>query len=433
MNRIIKSAAKLSRPAVSAAVNGLIRRQSPAASLTPPPTALPSRRFCTDTGPSINPVTVQMLNYALSLARSQKSDDSYAQALLVLEQCLSSQPDDNSKGMVLLAMSTLFYERCQFSEAIEKLQKVQELNLNCVGVRVAATEALVGLHLELGQEGIASAEADVCVQLVDTIKLEVANGYGLDVSEARIKTTKGLVEVVGGDLKSAEALFDVAQDGKSRAGNVALSYGELLHAKQNFNVAKEIYEKVIEGMSEDKDFNNPYQVAACNMIPEEVLLAATCSLGQLEVHLGNFADAEEILTRALTSAEQRYGSNHPKVGVVLTCIALMFRHKATMEHSSSLLLQEGLFRRAIELLKAPSLENGGMKDTVHRGDILALARGGYAETLCVQQNRKAEGEKMKGWADSVWGNRRLSLAEALDISAPSSKVSVIDARICRAF
>ena len=34
------------------------------------------------------------------------------------------------------------------------------------------------------------------------------------------------------------------------------------------------------------------------------------------------------------------GSHHPNVGTVLTCIALMFRHKAIMEHSSSLLIQE---------------------------------------------------------------------------------------------
>ncbi len=34
------------------------------------------------------------------------------------------------------------------------------------------------------------------------------------------------------------------------------------------------------------------------------------------------------------------GSHHPKVGVVLTCLPLMFRHKAMQEHSSSLLIQE---------------------------------------------------------------------------------------------
>ncbi|KAK7859790.1 hypothetical protein CFP56_002123 [Quercus suber] len=66
-----------------------------------------------------------------------------------------------------------------------------------------------------------------------------------------------------------------------------------------------------------------------------------------------------------------------------------------------------------------------------RSDVVALARGGYAEALCVQQNRKVQGEKMRSWAEVAWPNRRLSLAEALEISDPSSKVPVIDARICR--
>ncbi|RZC78922.1 hypothetical protein C5167_003135 [Papaver somniferum] len=54
----------------------------------------------------------------------------------------------------------------------------------------------------------------------------------------------------------------------------------------------------------------------------------------------NFADAEKMLTSALTKAEEHFGSRHPKVGVVLTCIALMARHKAKLEHSSSILMQE---------------------------------------------------------------------------------------------
>ncbi|EPS73697.1 hypothetical protein M569_01062 [Genlisea aurea] len=102
----------------------------------------------------------------------------------------------------------------------------------------------------------------------------------------------------------------------------------------------------------------------------------------------------------------------------------MYRQKAVAEHSSSLLLQEGLFRRAIELLKSPPLETGHVK----RKDVMALARGGYADTLLVQQSRKGEGERVKKWAETAWNNRRVSLAEALEVSQFST---VIDARICR--
>ena len=89
-----------------------------------------------------------MINYALSHARSQKSgsslfhfylyfkislfffnllflyfvhfvEESYGQGLLVLEQCLSTQLSEgqdaeNSRGLVLLAMSTLCSERFFF-------------------------------------------------------------------------------------------------------------------------------------------------------------------------------------------------------------------------------------------------------------------------------------------------------------------------------
>ncbi|KAI9116231.1 hypothetical protein K1719_013161 [Acacia pycnantha] len=114
----------------------------------------------------------------------------------------------------------------------------------------------------------------------------------------------------------------------------------------------------------------------------------------------------------------------------------MFRRKAVLERSSSLLIQEGLYRRAIELLKAPPLESEGKMGAVpfvDRGDIVALARGGYAEGLRVQENRKDQGEKMKSWAEAIWKNRRLSLAEALEISDSSSKVPIIDVRISRIF
>ncbi|VVA28724.1 PREDICTED: LOC110642886 isoform [Prunus dulcis] len=388
-------------------------------------------------GSNANPVALQMINYALSHARSQKSDESYAQGLLVLEQCLSTQPSegqdpagDNSRGMVLLAMSTLSSERGNFDEAMDKLQKVQDLTSCSIGVRVAALEALVGLHLELEQDDTSSVLADKFLELL--VKNEPgSNGGDSEVIHARARAVKGLVELVHGNTVSAESFFRGLKDNLEITGSAALSYGEFLHASQKFSLAKDVYQNVIQGVSKNKEFSNSNALAACNMSPEEVSLAATCALGQLEAHLGNFADAEEILTRALTITEEHFGSHHPKVGVVLTCIALMFRRKAMLEHSSSLLIQEGLYRRAIELLKAPPFETKGTEAKVDRSDIVALARGGYAEVLCVQQNRKDQGEKAKRWAEAIWRNRRLSLAQALDMSNTNSEVPIIDARISR--
>ncbi|XP_024028591.1 uncharacterized protein LOC21392795 isoform X2 [Morus notabilis] len=287
-------------------------------------------------------VSLQMINYAFSHARSHKSDDSYGESMLVLEQCLGQAHDnDDSKALVFMAMSTLLSERGNYDDAIEKLKGVQDLSLSSIGVRVAAMEALVGLHLELGQDDSSKVLADKCLEILGQNELE-SSGEGGEIIRARAKAVKGLVELVHGNIQSAESFFIVPGDNKGLTGSATLSYGEFLHSTHNFSLAKELYQNVVQQLSEKKDFSNPDSLAACNMSQEEVLLAATCALGQLEAQLGNFGDAEDILTRALTKAEEDFGSYHPKVGVVLTSIALMFRRKATQERSSSLLIQEAV-------------------------------------------------------------------------------------------
>ena len=121
--------------------------------------------------PNANHVAIQMVNYALSHARSQKSGflkkksniiavqraclkflrdslkiagESYAQGMLVLEQCLGTQPNDDqasqdSKATVLLAMSDLLYERFHLSLslnfcylAVESLRLYNVFGLLCL-------------------------------------------------------------------------------------------------------------------------------------------------------------------------------------------------------------------------------------------------------------------------------------------------------------
>ncbi|XP_076958007.1 uncharacterized protein LOC143633629 [Bidens hawaiensis] len=374
-----------------------------------------------------NPVALQMIDYAFSLSRSHQSDESYGQGLLVLEQCESNQNDNNSKGLVLLAISTLLSERGNFDGAIEKLKKVNDSNVSCLPIRVAASEAVAGLHLELEEDDTSSNIADACLKDLDAMKPQ------LGLLDARARGLKGLVELARGNLDSSQTCFEGVKNNLG-TGNDTLSYAEYLHVTRDFSTAKQLYESVIKGIPESKDYSDPYNLAAGNMAREDIIMAATCALGQLESHMGNFDEAEKILTRALKITEERFGLHHPKTGTILTCIALMFRHKATIERSSSLMVQEGLYRRALELLKAPQLETAVQQAKVCGKDIIALARGGYAETLCVQQNRKAVGEQMKVWAEAAWKNKRLSLSEALDITSdPNSKIPIIDARISRAF
>ncbi|MCL7026859.1 hypothetical protein MKW94_024294 [Papaver nudicaule] len=386
-------------------------------------------RYYSSNVSEVDPVALQMINYGVNHARSQRTDESYGQGILVLEQCISSNTrKEDIQGIALLAMSTLLTERGDYSGAVEKLEKVQELTHSNLSVKVAAMEGLIGLNLEMGQDIASSKLADTCLQLVNS---NLKHGsHDFEVIKYIANAIKGLVELVLGNHGAAETYYGVVPEDKSFPGNAVLSHGEFLHASGKFSLAKEYYQKVIEGVPETESFVDPSSLATGNMVSAEVLLAASCALGQLEAHSGNFADAEKMLTSALVKAEEHFGSRHPKVGVVLTCIALMVRHKAKLEHSSSILMQEGLYRKAIDLLNAPSLEVEGGKAKAERNNIVALARGGYADILCVQQNRKGEGERMKNWAEATWKNHRLSLAEALEISEPS-KAAVVDTRISR--
>ncbi|KAK4776539.1 hypothetical protein SAY86_005227 [Trapa natans] len=256
-----------------------------------------------------NPVAVQMIDYALSHARSKKSEDSYSQGMLVLEQCLMAQPCDgrdaeNSRGLVMLAMSTLLYEMGNFGDAMEKLRIIEDLKNSSLGVRVAAIEALVGLNLELGQDDASSVLADKCLELFSEESIE--SGSTESMIKSRALAVRGLIELVRGDLDSARVFFEGSDGEVDSAGNVALSYGQYLHCTMNFSSAKEVYQKVIQGTSENKGLAQTH-LAACNMIPDEVILGATCALGQLESHMGNFTDAEEILTKALIKTEEHFG------------------------------------------------------------------------------------------------------------------------------
>ncbi|VFQ71266.1 unnamed protein product [Cuscuta campestris] len=433
---MIKVADKLLRAKRLGFASAFLR---PPALAAPPPFRAFSNKSGLDVSLNVNPIALQMTNYALSLARSQMSDDAYAQAQLVLEQCYSIHSDKSARGVVLLAMARLLYHRGNYEDAIEKLQKIQDSSLSSIIVRVAAAEALVGLHLELGQDAAATAAADMCLQFLESMKLDI-ECEGFEVLGDHSKAFKGLVELIRGNSESAMSYFPkVLDEGCSSivmgrcTGNAALTYGEFLHHMRDFEMAKKMYTKVIgEEESPGMEYNNLHQLLACNMSYEDTILGATCALGQLEAHLGNFDNAEKMLTAALKKAEQTFGDRHHKVGVILTCIALLYRHKATVEQSTSLLIQEGLYRRAVEVFKAPPLEFEGAEEKACRRDLIALVRGGYAEILCLQQNRKAEGERMKLWAESAWRNRTLSLAEALEPpSKTSSKVAVIDTRVCR--
>ncbi|XP_027351937.1 uncharacterized protein LOC113862870 [Abrus precatorius] len=120
------------------------------------------------------PDAIRMINYALKQARTERSLGAYRMGLTVLKHCITTELTEgkdpvreNSKGMALLAMSTLLSERGEYGEAIEKLDGVQDLTNSYLGIRVAAFEAQPGFHLELGKDDLTSVVADRCIDLVE--------------------------------------------------------------------------------------------------------------------------------------------------------------------------------------------------------------------------------------------------------------------------
>ncbi|KAL6508002.1 hypothetical protein OROGR_024197 [Orobanche gracilis] len=226
-----------------------------------------------------NPVALDMINYAKSLARDQKTEESYARGLLILDQCESTLSDVNSKGLVELARSTLLFEstrniaRGSYEAAIERLGKLQDLSLSPISIKVAASEAL---------EDAASAVADLALQVLGSTGQEIRDMGGFAALEARLKALKGLIELICDNVDSAKSMFEGAQGEGFFIGNAALCYGEYLHGMREFSTAKEMYERLIGEMS----FSDPNYIGACNMMSEEVVIAATCALGQLEAHMG---------------------------------------------------------------------------------------------------------------------------------------------------
>jgi len=376
-------------------------------------------------------VAAEMVRYALGGAVHRSSPE---EAMRILEQGASNlqgggEGSSEAVGLLMLAMSTLLYRSGRRQDAMEKLKASQQVAPSA-SFRVAAWEALMGLHMEAGQDMSHSISPNDSVDL--SIK-DDSQWSDQDHLKFRVNAIKGLIALLNGDTESAAQLFvDGCRDFagcKHQTENAAVSYGEYLHCVGDFPMATQVYESVLEAARMEDMSGN--LLAAGNMVPEEVSLGATCSYGQLLSQSGKFGEAEDYLTRALQKAEEQFGANHPKVGIILTCVARMYKLKAKSEGSSSIMVQEGLYRKALEVLKAPAINSEGTSKQMDWRDIISLARGEYAELLLIQSNRKAEGERMKEWAEDTWRNRRLTLAQALEFSEPSKQTVVVDTRIGR--
>ncbi|KAJ8761796.1 hypothetical protein K2173_004610 [Erythroxylum novogranatense] len=200
--------------------------------------------------------TASLLTMSLPPSRlfhSEITNESHAQAMLVLEQCslsYSSESQDtvtqNCKGMALLAMSSLLSRRGNYDDAMGKLELVNLI--------VAAMEALAGLNLDLGRDDTSLVLPNKCLEILESEEFK-SSGVDFDATNACGKAVKGLAELIIvfflvvhfnvvalflGYTLNAHYLFATESYFQ---GIVALSYGEFLHAIQNFQSAKDLYQK----------------------------------------------------------------------------------------------------------------------------------------------------------------------------------------------
>ncbi|TKW26939.1 hypothetical protein SEVIR_3G223800v4 [Setaria viridis] len=328
-------------------------------------------------------VAAEMVRYALGGAVHRSSPE---EAMRILEQGASNlqgggEGSAEAVGLLMLAMSTLLYRSGRRQDAMEKLKATQQVAPSAA-FRVAAWEALMGLHMEAGQEISNSVSPNDSVDL--SIK-DDSQWSDQDHLKFRVNAIKGLIALLNGETESAQLFTDGCKDfagGKHQTESAAFSYGEYLHCVGDFPMATQVYESVLEAARMEDMSGN--LLAAGNMVPEEVSLGATCSYGQLLSHSGKFGEAEDYLTRALQKAQEQFGSNHPKVGIVLTCVARMYKLLAMSEGSSSIMVQEGLYRKALEVLKAPAINSEETSKHMDWRDIISLAR----EALSLPSNDK---------------------------------------------
>ncbi|KAJ7520258.1 hypothetical protein O6H91_20G075000 [Diphasiastrum complanatum] len=319
----------------------------------------------------------------------------------------------------------------KLENAVEALEHVMRLPETSLELRVSALEALAMLKLRMHLDDDAVGLAQAGFKLVET------DASGTDDQQLQFRTTmtRDLVKVASGDLESADSHvrtdenFGIHTNMTPVAGlaSAMLALAECTHVQGSLLQAKTFYEDAIKFANSEIDELLP-ALTAVSTTPEEVRIGALVGLGQLRADLSEFDEAERNLTEALKQAETLGGENHVRVGLVLSCMGHLYARRAKVENTGYL-LAEGLYRRSLDLLEAPPIDNEDFQPAKDLLDILALSRARYADLLATN-NRTNESERLRLWANSSWKGTR-PLDDILSESTIPKPLSVVEVRLGR--
>ncbi|KAG0627345.1 hypothetical protein M758_2G193400 [Ceratodon purpureus] len=363
--------------------------------------------------PDPDTIATEMIKYAASC----RSVETYhAEAVRVLEQgrlYLLSEGSSaaTAHGRVLLTLATFYVDRAKFTDAVDALQGASDLEPAGLGVRVAALEALAGLCLRLHQEEPALKFAHSSGLLV-TAAGDAVPTDELKELQFRSKAVAALAALVCARCGAVDTrLFEdvptwLGENSRRTAGVAAamFSLAQCAHVGGYFKIAGELYGRTIAIIRNSKDAASEGTLASVAMAPDEVHVGALAGLGQLASHIGKFDEAEGKITEALTLAEKINGDKHPRVGVILACLADVYarRERGTGDN----IIPEGLYRRCLEYLGSPSIDVPDTGKQVDFVDIMALSRARYAEIISKSLNRGEEADKLQKWASKMWKGPR---------------------------
>ncbi|KAI5075342.1 hypothetical protein GOP47_0009418 [Adiantum capillus-veneris] len=388
---------------------------------------------------------MDMIKYAKSL---KSEEPSYSEAMRILQQGLSflSATDNSSShmafGRLQLSLATIHAKMSNFEAAADCLKELLNSNSAPLITKGAALEALTALCLQLHQDKVAMDYA------LDFGRLwEKEGALSVDSEDSRdIKyealALRRLAEMPN-PTESSDKEVVVSTDAENVSAAAVLALAQFHHVQGNFSAAKELYEKAVINSKKEVE-SSEFSLSAMSMVPEAVHVGAVAGLGQLLTVTGDFEEAEQHLTHALKETEKNKGEKDPQVGVILACIGSLYEQRGAAQGSNEMLITEGMYKSALDLMKTPPLNN--VKEQGWRlAEIVALTRARLGVALAPAQYRRSEVQKLRDWVEATWKNsrplpelgylNRLLAGESKDevMKESKGKSSVVDVRLERVF